>query len=422
MTVTASPAGAAGGRFAGVLFALEAALTFAALGGAVTFWASPHDAMPADILARTPFSSWVWSGVLLAVCVAVPAGIVAVGTIAGRAWAHPGHVLLGLDVIGWIVVQVIVIGFVAWLQPVILAWSLAITGLGALNYRQWHLSWGATAAESVAAMPGDSLISEPHFAPTRSITIAAPPTAVWPWIVQMGYGRAGWYSYDRLDNAGRRSASVILPQYQHPEVGDAVPMTGRVNDVTAFRVESFTPGVEMLWAKPDATWAWLLRATGDGGTRLVTRVRARHIGPTAPLSMMLMELGDFPMMRKSLLGLKSRAEMAPVADTAGSRRRESWSAHDPPDGPLDRPSGVAVFSSGPIGDPPKPVEQTIDVQDVVDATGAREHRSFAGALRRDRLGFAERAVVAALHAPYGDFRDWDAIEAWAADIAAAPTT
>jgi menaquinone-dependent protoporphyrinogen oxidase len=94
---------------------------------------------------------------------------------------------------------------------------------------------------------------------------------------------------------------------------------------------------------------------------------------------------------------------------------------------IDRVSGwtdhpVWLFSSGPIGDPPKPAEQTIDVSDIVDATGAREHRSFAGALRRDRLGFAERAVVAALHAPYGDFRDWDAIEAWAAIIATSLTT
>jgi len=109
---------------------------------------------------------------------------------------------------------------------------------------------GLTANEPVDAadqpLSVASLISQPQFAPTRSITIAAPPTAVWPWIVRIGYGRAGWYSYDRLDNAGRRSASVILPQYQHPKVGDAVPMTGRVNDVTAFRVESFTPGVEML--------------------------------------------------------------------------------------------------------------------------------------------------------------------------------
>ena len=83
---------------------------------------------------------------------------------------------------------------------------------------------------------------------------------------------------------------------------------------------------------------------------------------------------------------------------------------------------VWLFSSGPIGDPPKPAEQTIDVVDIVDATGAREHRYFAGALRRDRLGFAERAVVAALHAPYGDFRDWDAIDAWAANIATSLTT
>jgi menaquinone-dependent protoporphyrinogen oxidase len=72
--------------------------------------------------------------------------------------------------------------------------------------------------------------------------------------------------------------------------------------------------------------------------------------------------------------------------------------------------------------PPKPAEQTIDVADIVNATGAREHRCFAGPLRRDRLGFAERAVVAALHAPYGDFRDWDAIDAWAANIATSLTT
>jgi menaquinone-dependent protoporphyrinogen oxidase len=89
-------------------------------------------------------------------------------------------------------------------------------------------------------------------------------------------------------------------------------------------------------------------------------------------------------------------------------------------GSADHP--VWLFSSGPIGDPPKPAEQTIDVGDIVDATGAREHRSFAGSLRRDRLGFAERAVVAALHAPYGDFRDWDAIDAWAVNIATSLTT
>jgi len=78
---------------------------------------------------------------------------------------------------------------------------------------------------------------------------------------------------------------------------------------------------------------------------------------------------------------------------------------------------VWLFSSGPIGEPPKPDEQPVDVGAIVVATLAREHRVFAGALRRDRLGFAERAMVAALRAPDGDFRDWAAVEAWAHHIA-----
>jgi menaquinone-dependent protoporphyrinogen oxidase len=78
---------------------------------------------------------------------------------------------------------------------------------------------------------------------------------------------------------------------------------------------------------------------------------------------------------------------------------------------------VWLFSSGPIGDPPKPPEDPVDVAALLDASGAREHRVFAGRLDRHRLGFAERAVTLALRAPEGDFRDWPAIEAWAAGIA-----
>lgn len=82
----------------------------------------------------------------------------------------------------------------------------------------------------------------------------------------------------------------------------------------------------------------------------------------------------------------------------------------------DRP--VWLFSSGPVGDPLKPDQQPVDVGSVVSVTRAREHRTFAGVLDRHRLSFGERAVVAALRAPYGDFRDWAAVEAWARDIAA----
>lgn len=78
---------------------------------------------------------------------------------------------------------------------------------------------------------------------------------------------------------------------------------------------------------------------------------------------------------------------------------------------------VWLFSSGPLGDPAKPGDDPVDVVDLIERTGARGHRVFAGMLQRDRLGFAERAIVRALNAPEGDFRDWKAIEAWTLEIA-----
>jgi hypothetical protein len=88
-------------------------------------------------------------------------------------------------------------------------------------YRHWHLRWGATDAEVASSMPGDELVPEMSFNAARAITIAAPPEDVWPWIVQLGTGQAGFYSYDLFDNHGRPSADRILPQFQHPKVGFA---------------------------------------------------------------------------------------------------------------------------------------------------------------------------------------------------------
>lgn len=78
---------------------------------------------------------------------------------------------------------------------------------------------------------------------------------------------------------------------------------------------------------------------------------------------------------------------------------------------------VWLFSSGPIGDPPKPTEDPVDVLEVIKVTGARGHRLFAGKLDKAMLSFPERAIVGALRAPYGDFRDWDQIRNWADEIA-----
>jgi len=79
---------------------------------------------------------------------------------------------------------------------------------------------------------------------------------------------------------------------------------------------------------------------------------------------------------------------------------------------------VWLFSSGPLGDPPKPMTDPTDVADLIEATHAREHRIFAGSLDKSELGIAERAIVAAVRAPEGDFRAWDEIDAWAGTIVA----
>jgi hypothetical protein len=179
-------------------------------------------------------------------------------------------------------------------------------------YRHRHLRWGATDDEVRGAMPGDELVPKASFNATRAITIDAPPELVWPWIVQMGYRRAGFYTYALLDNAGYESADHILQEYQPPKVGDWMPMAKKVNDTTAFKVKAFHINEWLLWQKPDSTWAWKLVLLEGGRTRLVTRLKARYAWEapgSAILSLVLLEFGDFPMIRRVLKGIKARAEL-----------------------------------------------------------------------------------------------------------------
>jgi hypothetical protein len=180
-------------------------------------------------------------------------------------------------------------------------------------YRRWHLNWGATPAEIAAALPGDALLPRAQYRSTRAITIDAPPDAVWPWLVQVGCLRAGFYSNDLLDNLGHPSATTILPELQDLHAGNWVPMSPAATPTerTALKVHSFEENAWLLWAKPDSTWAWLLTPAGSAGTRLVTRIRAvydwRH-PLTALLGVFLLEFGDFAMLRRMLRGIKTRAE------------------------------------------------------------------------------------------------------------------
>lgn len=170
----------------------------------------------------------------------------------------------------------------------------------------------------------------PNFAFTRAITIDARPEEIWPWLVQIGYGRAGWYSYDLLDNLGRHSALEVVPELQHLEVGDQIPMGPIVNDTTAMRVKDFNENEWLLWDHLGDQWVWVLRPVGENSTRLITRGRQRYhwTSPTLPLEVILMEIGDFFMMRKLLLNLKKRAERL----TAGPRsvRRSNDRRSEPP--------------------------------------------------------------------------------------------
>ena len=170
------------------------------------------------------------------------------------------------------------------------------------------LRWGATQDEVTRPMPGDPIVRTADFVATRAITIDVAPGQVWPWLVQIGSGRAGWYSYDRVDNAGRPSATAIVPELQHLQAGDLVPMVAG-KDVGVW-VKELEPGRRMLWwdRKGEYTWEWLLEPEG-GRTRLINRVRVtRHPWTRRMLYELVAANGDIVMMRQMLRGIKKRAE------------------------------------------------------------------------------------------------------------------
>jgi hypothetical protein len=194
----------------------------------------------------------------------------------------------------------------------------ALLGTYLLWLRPWQLRWGATDDEVRRPLPGDDVVQGPAFDATRAVTVEARPEQVWPWIVQMGFGRAGWYSYDWLDNLGRPSAEQIVHEWQQVQEGSYVPMGPGENQ--GMWVRAFEPDRWLLWGdgRGDTTWLWVLHPEAEGRTRLITRVRMRYrwTSPTILFSL-LVEFADIFMMRKSMRGIKARAER--MAGTGGNQ-------------------------------------------------------------------------------------------------------
>ena len=171
--------------------------------------------------------------------------------------------------------------------------------------------WGATPEEIQSPVVGDDLCPSATLIATRSITISAPPQDVFPWIRQMGFGRAGWYSYDWLDNLGRKSATSIHDEWQTVEAGDKVP-SGPIS-FTAAIVEAprhFVLEIKSLGKKSPKlhfTLAYELR-DDPHGTRLVTRMRSRISVPLGSLfEKLILGPGDGLMLRRQLLTIRQTA-------------------------------------------------------------------------------------------------------------------
>ncbi len=190
----------------------------------------------------------------------------------------------------------------------ILASLAVLTALYFLLIRPWTLTWGATKHEAARPLNGDDLVKNTHFVATRAVTINAPPSEVWKWIVQIGSARAGWYSIDWIDNGGRESSREILSEFQKIENDYFIPFTP--DQKNGMWVKEFKEHEDILWwdKKGNSSWLWNLSKVDDG-TRLLTRLRTKYDFKFPwIIYYILYDLGDIVMMRKCMLGIKERAE------------------------------------------------------------------------------------------------------------------
>jgi hypothetical protein len=193
-----------------------------------------------------------------------------------------------------------------------------------------HIGWRSVRAddsERTRPLPGDDLIAEPLGTLTHAVSIGRAPAAVWPWLIQMGAGsRAGWYSYDLLDNGRHQSATRLVPELRLITIGTLFPALPGVTE--GFTVLALEPcrWVILGWPSPDGkplvTWAFVLEHRAGNATRLIVRARGGQgytfHGLPQPLSLLVARFVHFVMQRKQLLGIARRVESASETGLQGT--------------------------------------------------------------------------------------------------------
>jgi hypothetical protein len=293
-----------------------------------------------------------------------------------------------------------------WIALAAIGTAGAAAALGSYRrvIRPWYERWGVDPGDEDRLLPGDELIGAPTGGDTRGITIEAPAAAIWPWLVQMGFGRAGWYSYDTLDQRGS-SAEAIVPAWQGIAVGDVLPtwpgggfevaqietdhalvlylddeivdrqsdearataVGGVGTDPTPVGLAASSAIMRTQPRRFRVSWAFVLEPLGGDRTRLIERVRVEYPEMNAwnHVTGPMLGVGVFLMTRRQMLGIKQRAERL-VRDqrrtsirieVVPAPRAEVMPEPEKPVEPEALPEPESVLEPDPVVDP-EPVLQS----------------------------------------------------------------
>lgn len=167
------------------------------------------------------------------------------------------------------------------------------------------------ADEATRSLPGDELVADAKVRWAHAITIRARAAEVWPWLVQMGCRRAGWYSYDGLDNGGVTSADRVVPELQEVQVAGVLPMRPQDDDTFVVRLVEPERALVLGDAAGGMSWAFVLEPVDDKTTRLITRVRTTYDSQAWGLFLRVFwHPVHFAMQREQLFNLKRLVEAA----------------------------------------------------------------------------------------------------------------